>query len=61
MQNDERTLKYVGYVENILQQMKTTERKWILKVHVKQTRLRWAKSKSGILSKYFPIELTFQI
>jgi hypothetical protein len=27
MQNDETTPKYVGYVENILQEMKTTEKK----------------------------------
>jgi hypothetical protein len=31
MQNDETTPKYVGYVENILQEMKTTERKRIFK------------------------------
>jgi len=61
MQNDERTPKYVAYVENILQEMKTTERKQILKVDVKQTRLRRAKSESGTLSKCFPIKLTFQI
>ena len=61
MQNDERTPKYVAYVENILQEMKTTESKQILKVDVKQTRLRRAKSESGTLSKCFPIKLTFQI
>jgi hypothetical protein len=38
MQNDETTPKYVGYVENILQEMKTTERKRISKVDAKQTR-----------------------
>jgi len=27
MKNDDTTPKYVGYVENILQEMKTTERK----------------------------------
>jgi hypothetical protein len=45
--NDEKTPKYVGYVENILQEMKTTERKWISKVDAKQTRLRRVKSESG--------------
>ena len=40
MQNDETTPKYIGYVENILQEMKTTERKRISKVHTKQTCLR---------------------
>jgi hypothetical protein len=39
MQNDETTPKYVTYVENILQEMKTTERKRISKVDAKQTRL----------------------
>jgi hypothetical protein len=29
MQNDETTPKYVGYVENILQETETTERKRI--------------------------------
>jgi hypothetical protein len=38
MKNDDTTPKYVGYVENILQEMKTTERKWISKVDAKQTR-----------------------
>jgi len=47
MQNDETTPKYVGYVEDILQEMKTTERKRILKVDAKQTRLRRVKSESG--------------
>ena len=37
--NDETTPKYVGYVENILQEMETTERKRISKVNAKQTRL----------------------
>jgi hypothetical protein len=32
MQNDETTPKYVGYDENKLQEMKTTERKRISKV-----------------------------
>jgi hypothetical protein len=32
MQHDETRPKYVRYVENILQEMKTTERKWISKV-----------------------------
>jgi hypothetical protein len=45
--NDEKTPKYIGYVENILQEMKTTERKWISKVDAKQTRLRRVKSESG--------------
>jgi hypothetical protein len=31
MQNDETTPKYVGYVKNILQEMKTAERKRIFK------------------------------
>jgi hypothetical protein len=47
MQNDETTPKYVGYVEDILQETKTTERKRILKVDAKQTRLRRVKSESG--------------
>jgi hypothetical protein len=37
--NGETAPKYVGYVENILQEMKTTERKRISKVDAKQTRL----------------------
>jgi hypothetical protein len=37
MQNDKTTPKYVGYVENILQEMKTTNRKPISKVDTKQT------------------------
>jgi hypothetical protein len=47
MQNDETTPKYVGYVENILQETKTTERKRISKVDTKQTRLRQVKSEFG--------------
>jgi len=35
MQNDETTPKYVGYDENKLQEMKTTERKQISKVNAK--------------------------
>jgi len=35
--NDEITAKYVGYVEDILQEMKITEIKWISKVDAKQT------------------------
>jgi hypothetical protein len=35
MQNDETRPKYVRYVENILQEMKTTERKQISKVDAK--------------------------
>ena len=38
MKNDDTTPKYVGYVENILQEMKTIERNWISKVVAKQTR-----------------------
>jgi hypothetical protein len=38
--NDETTPKYVGYVEDILQEMKTTKRKRISKVDAKHTRLR---------------------
>ena len=45
--DDETAPKYVGYVENILQEMKTTERKRISKVDEKQTRLRRVKSESG--------------
>jgi len=40
MQNDGTTPKYVGYDENNLQEMKTTERKLILKVDAKQNHLR---------------------
>ena len=36
----ETTSKYVGYVEDIQQEMKITERKRVSKVDVKQTRLR---------------------
>jgi hypothetical protein len=46
--NDETAPKYVGYVEEILQEMKITKRKRILKVIAKQTRLRQVKSESGI-------------
>jgi hypothetical protein len=46
-QNDETTPKYVGYVKDILQEMKITERKRISKVDAKQTRLRRVKSESG--------------
>ena len=35
MKNDEKTPKYVGYDENKLQEMKTTERKRISKVDAK--------------------------
>jgi hypothetical protein len=35
MKNDETTPKYVGYDENKLQEMKTTERKRISKVGAK--------------------------
>jgi len=45
--NDETTPNYVGYVENILQEMKTTERKRISKVDAKQTCLWRVKSESG--------------
>jgi hypothetical protein len=45
--NDETAPKYVGYVENILKEMKTTKRKRISKVDAKQTRLRRVKSESG--------------
>jgi len=47
MQNDETTPKYVGHDENKLQESKTIERNWILKVDAKQTRLRRVKSESG--------------
>jgi hypothetical protein len=33
MQSDETPPKYVGYVENILQETITTQRKWISKVY----------------------------
>jgi hypothetical protein len=42
--NDETTPKYVGYVEDILQEMKITERKRISRVDAKQTRLQPVKS-----------------
>jgi hypothetical protein len=45
--NNEKTPKYVLYVEKILQETKTTERKRISKVDAKQTRLRRVKSESG--------------
>jgi len=45
--NDETVPKYIGYVENIQQEMKTTERKWISKVNAKQTHLRRVKFESG--------------
>ena len=45
--NDETTPRYVGYVQNILQEMKTTGIKRISKVDAKQTCLRWVKSESG--------------
>jgi len=51
MKNDETKPKYVRYVENILQETKTKETKWILKVDAKQTRLRRVNSESGIYSK----------
>jgi hypothetical protein len=47
MQNNETTPKYVVYVENLLQETKTKEKKWIPKVDAKQTRLRRVKSESG--------------
>jgi hypothetical protein len=47
MQNDETTPKYVGYVEDILQEMKTTKRKRISKVDPKHTCLRQVKSQPG--------------
>jgi len=47
MQNHETTPKYVGYNENKLQEMKTTECERISKVDAKQTRLRRVKSESG--------------
>jgi len=51
IQNDEITPKYVGYDENKLQELKTTERKRISKVDAKQTRLRRVKSESETQSK----------
>jgi hypothetical protein len=38
LQNDETTPKYVLYVDNMLQEMKTIKRKRISKVDAKQTR-----------------------
>jgi hypothetical protein len=46
MKNNETTPRYVGYDENKLQEMKTTETKRISKVDAKQTRLRRVKSES---------------
>jgi hypothetical protein len=46
MQNNGTTPKYGGYVEIILQEMKTIERKRISKVDTKQTRLQRVKSES---------------
>jgi predicted glycosyltransferase involved in capsule biosynthesis len=46
MQNDETTTKYVGHDENKLQEMKAAERKRILKVDAKHTRLRRVKFES---------------
>ena len=46
MPNDETTPKYVRYVENILQEMKTTETKWNSEVDAKQTHLWRVKSES---------------
>ena len=46
--HDETTLKYVGYVEHILQETKKTKKKkQISKVDAKHTRLRRVKSESG--------------
>jgi hypothetical protein len=45
----------------MLQEMKTTERKRISKVDAKQTCLWRVKSESGTQSKWYPIELPFQI
>jgi len=59
MQNDETTPKYVRYVENILQEMKTTQIKRISKVDAKQTRLQRVKSEFGTWSKWCSIELKF--
>jgi hypothetical protein len=47
MKNDETTPKYARYVENILQETKTTEAKRISKVDAKQIRLRRVKSEPG--------------
>jgi hypothetical protein len=47
MQKNETTPKYVRYVENILQEMKTTETKEISKVDAKQTCLRRIKFEYG--------------
>jgi hypothetical protein len=47
MQNHDTTPKYVGYDENELQEMKTTESKRISKVDAKQTRLLRVKSAFG--------------
>ena len=47
MQNNETTPKHVGYVENILQEMKTTKTERISKDDAKQTCLRRVKSEFG--------------
>jgi len=47
MKNNDTTPRYVGYDENKLQEMKTTETKRISKVDAKQTRLRRVTSESG--------------
>jgi len=47
MKNNQTIPKYVGYDENKLQEIKTTETKRISKVDAKQTRLRRVKFESG--------------
>ena len=47
MKNNDTTPRYVGYDENKLQEMKTTETKRISKVDAKQTRLQRVTSESG--------------
>jgi hypothetical protein len=47
MLNDETTPKYVRYVENIWQKIKTTKTKRISKVDTKHTRLQQVKSEPG--------------
>jgi len=47
MKNNQTIPRYVGYDENKLQEIKTTETKRISKVDAKQTRLRRVKFESG--------------
>jgi hypothetical protein len=57
MQNDETTPKYVGYDEDKLQEMKTTERKRISKIDAKQSR---CESDLNLKPKAKDIQLTLK-